>query len=186
MAQVVSRRPLTVEARVRARFNPCGICGGKSGTGTIFSPRSPVFSCQYYSTVALQTHIIWGMRNMLTYVGIHAWVLDPPPPSGRKREYNSQCPLQLAGRVPCRNFEIKFWRWWLSQQEILTMVWWAFGWSLESGCWFVLVYLEGKWLQLPWKCFHIYFTLWIKSCPTTRHEGAWEERSYTSYSFSLH
>jgi hypothetical protein len=30
MAQVVSRRPLTAEAeaRVRARFSPCGICGG--------------------------------------------------------------------------------------------------------------------------------------------------------------
>jgi hypothetical protein len=32
----------------------------------------------YPSTAALQTHIIWGMRNMLTEAGIHAWVLDPP------------------------------------------------------------------------------------------------------------
>jgi hypothetical protein len=66
MAQVVSRRPLTAEARVRARVNPCEICGGQSGTGTGFSPSSSVFPCQYHSTVALQTHIIWGMRNMLT------------------------------------------------------------------------------------------------------------------------
>jgi hypothetical protein len=36
MAQVVSRRPLTAEAWVRARVNPCGICGGQSGTGTGF------------------------------------------------------------------------------------------------------------------------------------------------------
>jgi hypothetical protein len=36
MAQVVSRRPLTAEARVRARLNPCGICGGQSGTGIGF------------------------------------------------------------------------------------------------------------------------------------------------------
>jgi hypothetical protein len=64
MAQVVSRRPLTAEARVSAWFNPCGIYGGKSGTGTGFSPSSSVFPCQY-STVALQTHIIWGMRNVL-------------------------------------------------------------------------------------------------------------------------
>jgi hypothetical protein len=28
MDQVVSRRPITAEARVRARVNPCGICGG--------------------------------------------------------------------------------------------------------------------------------------------------------------
>jgi hypothetical protein len=66
MALVVSRRPLTAEARVRARVNPCGICGGQSGIGTGFSPEffgSPLSI--YRSTVALQTHIIWGMPNML-------------------------------------------------------------------------------------------------------------------------
>jgi hypothetical protein len=66
MAQVVSRRSPTAEARVHARVNPCGICGGQSGTGTGFSPSSLVFPCQYHYTVALQTNIIWGMRNMLT------------------------------------------------------------------------------------------------------------------------
>jgi hypothetical protein len=66
MAPVVNRRPLTAEARVRARVNPCGICGGQSGTGTGFSASSSVFPWQYHSTVALQTHIIWEMRNMLT------------------------------------------------------------------------------------------------------------------------
>jgi hypothetical protein len=66
MAQVVSRRPLTAEAQVRARVNPCGIFGGQSGTGTGFSPSSLVFSCQYHSTVAVQTLIMWWMRNMLT------------------------------------------------------------------------------------------------------------------------
>jgi hypothetical protein len=66
MAQVVSRRPLTAEAWVHARVNPCGICGGQSGTGTVLSPSSSVFPSQYHSTVALQTRIIWGMRNMLT------------------------------------------------------------------------------------------------------------------------
>jgi hypothetical protein len=67
MTQVVSRRPLTTEARVRARVNPCGICGGQNGTGTGFSPSSSGFPPSiYHSTVALQTHIIWRMRNMLT------------------------------------------------------------------------------------------------------------------------
>jgi hypothetical protein len=66
VAQVVSRRPLTPEARIRAWVNPCGICGEQSGTGTGFSPSSSVFPSQYHSTVALQTHITWGMRNMLT------------------------------------------------------------------------------------------------------------------------
>jgi hypothetical protein len=66
IAQVVCRRPVTTEARIRARVNPCGICGGQSGTGTGFSLSSSVFPCQYHSTVALQTHVIWGMRNMIT------------------------------------------------------------------------------------------------------------------------
>jgi hypothetical protein len=38
MAQGVSRRPLTAEARVRSRFSPCGIFGGQSGTRTGFFP----------------------------------------------------------------------------------------------------------------------------------------------------
>jgi hypothetical protein len=64
MAQAVSCRPLTAEVRLRARVNPCVICGGQSGTGTGFSPSSSVFPCQYHSAVALQTHIIWGMHNI--------------------------------------------------------------------------------------------------------------------------
>jgi hypothetical protein len=51
MAQVVSRRPLTAEARVRAPVNPCGICGGQVFLRVIR------FSRQYHSTVALHTHI---------------------------------------------------------------------------------------------------------------------------------
>jgi hypothetical protein len=53
MAQIVSRRPLTAEARVRARVNPCGICGGQSVTGTGFSPSSSVFPCQCIITPSL-------------------------------------------------------------------------------------------------------------------------------------
>jgi hypothetical protein len=52
MAQAVSRRPLTTEARVRSRVSPCGICGGHSGTGTGFSPTTSVFPCQFHSTGA--------------------------------------------------------------------------------------------------------------------------------------
>jgi hypothetical protein len=65
VAQVVSRRPLTVEAWVRAWVNPCGISGGQSGNGTGFSLSSSVFPSIYHSIVPLQTHNIWGMRNML-------------------------------------------------------------------------------------------------------------------------
>jgi hypothetical protein len=67
MAQVVSRRPLTAEARVRARVNPCGIRGRQSGTGTGFSPSSFVFSCLYIIPQSLSKLISSGeMRNTLT------------------------------------------------------------------------------------------------------------------------
>jgi hypothetical protein len=52
MAQVVSRRPLTAEARVRSRLSPCGICGGQSGNRTGFSPNTLVFPSQFHSTGA--------------------------------------------------------------------------------------------------------------------------------------
>jgi hypothetical protein len=43
MAQAVSYRALTTEARVRSWVSPCGICSGQSGTGTGFSPSTSVF-----------------------------------------------------------------------------------------------------------------------------------------------
>jgi hypothetical protein len=42
MGRAVSYQPLTAEAWVRARFSPCGLCGGQSGTGTGFSSNSSV------------------------------------------------------------------------------------------------------------------------------------------------
>jgi hypothetical protein len=50
MAQAVSRRPPTPEARVRSRVGLCGICGGQIGSATGFYPSISVFPCQFHST----------------------------------------------------------------------------------------------------------------------------------------
>jgi hypothetical protein len=60
MIQVVSHRPLTAEVWVRFRVIPCGIYGGRSGTGVGFSPSSSDFSYQYHHAVALHDHISSG------------------------------------------------------------------------------------------------------------------------------
>jgi hypothetical protein len=65
MAQVVSRRPLTAEAPVRARVSPRGIYGGQSDIGQAFLRVLRFYLSVYHFTVAFQTHIIWEMRNML-------------------------------------------------------------------------------------------------------------------------
>jgi hypothetical protein len=57
IAQVVSRRPLTLEAGVCAHVSPCGVGSGQSGTGTRFSPSSSVFLSKYHSTMSLHTRI---------------------------------------------------------------------------------------------------------------------------------
>jgi len=55
MAQAVSRRILTAEARLQSHTSPCGICGGLSGSGTGFSPSTSVSSVSIIPPL-LHTH----------------------------------------------------------------------------------------------------------------------------------
>jgi hypothetical protein len=63
MAQAVIRRPVTAEARVRARVTHVGFVMDKVALGQVFL-RVLWFSRQYHSIIALHTHIIWGMNNV--------------------------------------------------------------------------------------------------------------------------
>jgi hypothetical protein len=47
MAQVISRRALTVQDRAEPQARPCRICGGQSGTRTGLSSSSLVFPCHH-------------------------------------------------------------------------------------------------------------------------------------------
>jgi hypothetical protein len=71
MAQAVSRRPFTAEARVLVRVSTCGICGGQNGAGKDFFPSSSVFPCQYHSTMGCHTRIIWEMNNRPHYKNVN-------------------------------------------------------------------------------------------------------------------
>jgi hypothetical protein len=51
MAQAVSRRSPTAEARARSRASACGFVVDKVVLGQV-SPSTPVFPCQFHSTGA--------------------------------------------------------------------------------------------------------------------------------------
>jgi len=50
MAQAVTRRSHTAEARLQSHFRPSGICGGEIGTGTGYSPVLRFCCVNYHST----------------------------------------------------------------------------------------------------------------------------------------
>jgi hypothetical protein len=66
MAQVVIRRPLTAETRFRPGQSMWNLWWTKWHWDRFFSELFGFPLSVYHSTIALQTHIIWGMRNMLT------------------------------------------------------------------------------------------------------------------------
>lgn len=58
MAQAVSCRSLTAEARFRSRVSPCDICGRQNGNEVGFSPNTCVFPCQNRAINATHTLLL--------------------------------------------------------------------------------------------------------------------------------
>jgi hypothetical protein len=63
MAQAVSHWPLTAEAQVCAQVDPCGICGGQSGTGLVFIRVLWFSHANHHSSIAPYSSITatWGV-----------------------------------------------------------------------------------------------------------------------------
>ena len=64
MSQVVSRRPVTSEARLPSQASLCGICCEQSGSETGFSSSTPVFG---------DSSVVIATRYMLDGPGIETW-----------------------------------------------------------------------------------------------------------------
>jgi hypothetical protein len=88
MSQVVSRRPVTAEARLRSQASLYGICCGRSGTGTGFPPSTPAFVCQclkkaltysfiHQSPTLCHTHLYISLRHCV--ILIYTSVSDTVP-----------------------------------------------------------------------------------------------------------
>jgi hypothetical protein len=69
MAQAVSHRPPTADARVRSRVSPCWNSGGQSGSGIGVSPSTSVFPCQFHATDA---PLLGKVKKLIIFIpGLH-------------------------------------------------------------------------------------------------------------------
>jgi hypothetical protein len=62
MAQAVSRRPLTVQARVRTRVSPCSICGVKCHSDRFLSQLFGFLPISFHCG-SPYAYIAWGINN---------------------------------------------------------------------------------------------------------------------------
>ena len=67
MSQMIRRRPLAAESRVRCQIRSCGICDGHTSAETGFSPSTSVFSVSIFLPMLLtllpegQTGEVWEL-----------------------------------------------------------------------------------------------------------------------------
>jgi hypothetical protein len=117
MAQAVSCRPLTGEARRCARICHCRICG-QGVTGKGISPRSSVSPSQYNSTRAAYSYTTWGwtIGPLLITVQKHSFT-----PSTWRRVYHHSIPCDgiVISRLLliCYGYYLSANRIWLTRDE---------------------------------------------------------------------
>jgi hypothetical protein len=89
MAQAVSRRLPTAEARGRAQVKSCGICGGGTGTGQVFSEYFG-FPCQFSFNRLLRIHydLLSGAGTIGQLVADVPSGLSLTPPQQTKKKTN--------------------------------------------------------------------------------------------------
>ena len=104
MAQAVSRRPLTAEARAQSRFSLCEICGGRSTTGKGLSSSTSVFPCQHHSTNAPYS-FIYRQRCVILGQGRSASNLEVSDVPGvwRECDFNQQQETYPGGHTDSAN-----------------------------------------------------------------------------------
>jgi hypothetical protein len=78
MARAVSRQPLRAEALIRSKVHPCEMCGGRSGSGTLFLPEPRYSRVNIFPPMPhthFQVALIWepSKSNALSIIGEH-WI----------------------------------------------------------------------------------------------------------------